>query len=878
MSKPKKGTPHPQLPPVDKPVAAVNPEAIESPLQATPNLDEVVGEVLRRRRARESLVEYCRSVELPGVPANDDLDAELFKPIETNMALHHRVILAAIQHTLEKANGRLMIFAPPGSAKSTYASVATVAWASAKYPNYRILIASYNSKLAWKQSRRARALCRDPKHVSIWPDRPELRKDQKAVDEWALSNGSEVVAGGLMSGITGNRADCFIGSTEVETPQGCVSISTITPDTEVLTYDHATRTPTWRKVLATRRTRRAGLVRVRTAQGRSFTCTADHRIFANGEYKAAGLLEPGDQLLAALCELSDPRNAQKLRVGEVRPDRAHGSVLLEVVSNQVVQSAAPSPGQSLRTVRNDVLPNAHDEPLLQSDVLRESSAHGRTEMPTVSNPVPTEITPASVLQPELCELTTCEKDDRHNEQQLEARPRRSIPRAVLQDSTTDRGARSGVCGLSENGKPGLSPHRRDANPQHSGEFGDAMQNASPKSARQDRVALVERLRGREDWVYDVQVEGTKCFFANGILAHNCVIIDDPVAGREEADSQGNRDKIEEEYRDSVISRLKPNGSAVVILTRWHEDDLAGRILPLDYAGQSGPIQCRDGMEWYVLNIPAEAEHEDDPLGRKLGEYLWPEWFPAEHWELRKRDPRGQRTWASLYQQRPTAGDGIEFKREWFQWYDPDIQPGEPGGRPLNLSLYGASDFATKEDRSADYTEHGVGGLSPVGDLYFVDWYYEQVTSDKYINAWIKMVRRWKPRKWWDEGNVIGQAIAPARIRAMREANPPIYVKTEQLTSIKNKTIKLASFQQYAANGRVYFPLKRPWAQRVVDQLCAFPAGRYDDAADVCGLFGRGLDEMTNAIDPTPEVKPQLKPFTEEWLFWEENDKPKIRYT
>jgi hypothetical protein len=143
-------------------------------------------ELLRRQRARSSLVEYARAIDIPGAPAATDPETEQFKPVETSLALHHRVILENIERTVSTPRGRLMIFAPPGSAKSSYASVVTPAWLLASRPGYRIIIASYATKIAAKQSRKARALCRQDAHVSIWPDRPILANDQKAVDQWAL--------------------------------------------------------------------------------------------------------------------------------------------------------------------------------------------------------------------------------------------------------------------------------------------------------------------------------------------------------------------------------------------------------------------------------------------------------------------------------------------------------------------------------------------------------------------------------------------------------------------------------------------------------------------------------------------------------------------
>lgn len=530
--------------------------------QITP--EQAAAELVRRRRARESLVEYARSVDIPGAPASDDPDGEIFKPVETSVALHHRVIMDAIQRTVEKPRGRLMIFAPPGSAKSSYASVVAPAWLMQKKPGYRIILASYALDIAVRHSRKARALCRQPRAQAVWPEPPKLSTDQKAADDWSLSNGSNFMAAGFQSGITGNRA-------------------------------------------------------------------------------------------------------------------------------------------------------------------------------------------------------------------------------------------------------------------------------------------------------------------NGLL------IDDPVKNREEADSETIREKVKEEFRESAKTRLIPGGWIILIQTRWHEEDLAGSILPEDYKGQSGPILCRDGQVWEVLNIPAKAEHPDDPLGREPGEYLWPEWFPPEHWAEFESDPQGKRTWAALFQQRPTNGEGLQFKREMFRRYDPSILPGLPGGPPKNLLLCGASDNASK-DGGGDYTEHAVGGLDANGDLYITDWWYGQKGTDVTIDASVALMARHRPIRWAHEAGPIDHAIGPALRKSMRERKPPIFTILEPMPSIKNKTIKLATLHAWAAAGRVWLPTGREWAERLIEQLCAFPAGRYDDGCDAAGLLARLLDKMVNARVESRETRPQLVPFTTAWLEHQDTPERSIRYS
>ena len=137
-----------------------------------------------------------------------------------------------------------------------------------------------------------------------------------------------------------------------------------------------------------------------------------------------------------------------------------------------------------------------------------------------------------------------------------------------------------------------------------------------------------------------------------------VIIDDPVRSREDAASETIRDKNWEWYKSDLYTRLKPGGRIVLIQTRWHEDDLAGRILADMETG---------GDQWDVISLPALAE-ENDPLGRAFGEPLWPEWESLEELE-RKRRAVGPREWSALYQQRPAPEEGDYFNADWLKTYD-----------------------------------------------------------------------------------------------------------------------------------------------------------------------------------------------------------------
>lgn len=506
-------------------------------------LANAAAELLRRRRARVSLEDYAQAVDVPGRPVSEDPDAWMFHPVESPLAPHHRVILRALQRCMSQPYGRLMIFAPPGSAKSSYASVVAPTWAMGRAPGTRIILVSYATQIAIKQSRRARQICRGIDYHAIFGC--ELPRDQSAVESWALSNDSEFMAAGILAGITGNRA------------------------------------------------------------------------------------------------------------------------------------------------------------------------HG-------------------------------------------------------------------------------------------------------------------------------------------------LIIDDPVAGREEAESPTITSKTLDAYQDDLVTRLIPGGWVVLMMTRWGVSDLAGSILPDDYDGRSGPVRCRDGMVWDVLRIPALADRDDDPVGRTPGEYLWPEWFDAAHWRIVQDNPTptAKRTWAALYQQTPVASSGTVFERDWLQWYDSDELPAQ-------LTIYLSSDFAVT-DGGGDWTEHGVWGVCPDGDLWALDWWSGREASDTTIKAAMALIQQHKPRVWYGESGVIESAIGPAIRREMHERR--VRCARDLLPSVANKTARAQSFRAYAEARRVHLPRGKAWAQRLIEQMVAFPTpGTPDDMVDVCGLIGRALDRLSNARVPQPKVARGPQPFTEAWF-------------
>lgn len=228
------------------------------------------------------------------------------------------------------------------------------------------------------------------------------------------------------------------------------------------------------------------------------------------------------------------------------------------------------------------------------------------------------------------------------------------------------------------------------------------------------------------------------YMAAGILsgitgnrAHG-IVIDDPVKGREQADSETIRKKIWDAYEDDIKTRLIPGGWIVLIQTRWHEDDLAGRILPEGWKGESGPILCRDGNIWDVVCLQARCEVLNDPLGREFGEYLWPEWFDEKHWKQFESNPR---TWSALYQQLPREPEGTLFQVEHM------LVDKKPVPFPAHCDfIYATMDSALKAGDKNDGTGITFWARSKfVGHpLVLLDWDIKQIEGSL-LEAWVPAI-------------------------------------------------------------------------------------------------------------------------------------------
>lgn len=295
-----------------------------------------------------------------------------------------------------------------------------------------------------------------------------------------------------------------------------------------------------------------------------------------------------------------------------------------------------------------------------------------------------------------------------------------------------------------------------------------------------------------------------------------LLIDDPFKDRQEADSELQRQRVWDWYTSTAYTRLMPGGAIVVINTRWHDDDLSGRLLA---------EQEKGGDKWEVLSLPAI---------NSSGEALWPAWYPLDRLEQIK-NVLGARDWNSLYQQNPIPDDGDYFKSDWFGEYE--VMP--------KVNTYGASDYAVT-DGGGDFTEHGIFGVDQNSNVYVRDWWFGQTDAAKWIESKCDLILKHKPDCWFGESGVIRRSVEPFMIKRMEERQA--FCRIEWLASIADKPARARGIQARASMGKVYFPKRTPenadWIDHVKQQLLRFPAGVNDDAVDVLGLIGRALDQIS----------------------------------
>lgn len=313
-----------------------------------------------------------------------------------------------------------------------------------------------------------------------------------------------------------------------------------------------------------------------------------------------------------------------------------------------------------------------------------------------------------------------------------------------------------------------------------------------------------------------------------------MLIDDLYKDHEEARSQTIRDQAWNWFTKVAMTRRMGQKLVVITLTRWHSDDIVGRLTD----PENPNYNAVEAAKWKIIRLPAIAE-DDDPLGRAPGEVLWTERYDRDFLESQQRlDPLG---FAALYQQRPTVADGVLFRREHTRYYTADQLPKE-------LRIYCASDHAVATEQRNDFTVLLKVGVDRQSNIYVLDCWWQKQRSDVVVEAMLAMGTGDKaPLIWWAEKGHISKSIGPFLRKRMVETGS--FFNVREVTPAGDKEQRAQSIAARMAMGYVWWPKDKLWTEKAIDQLLAFPNGLNDDFVDAFAYIGLGLQSQVAASAP-----------------------------
>jgi predicted phage terminase large subunit-like protein len=323
-----------------------------------------------------------------------------------------------------------------------------------------------------------------------------------------------------------------------------------------------------------------------------------------------------------------------------------------------------------------------------------------------------------------------------------------------------------------------------------------------------------------------------------------LVIDDPIKDRMEADSPTIRDTLWSWFTQVMASRLMDeNGRILLIQTRWHQDDLIGRLTD-PHNSYYDPMEA---MQWHIIDLPAlSADDGKDPLKRPVGEPLWPARFGKDYLEsLQRRDVRG---FSALYQGRPSPAGGTFFSVDWLQTY-------RPNDLPSHLRHYAASDHAVALKQGSDKTCLLVIGVDQDDTIWVLpDLVWRHMTAEQTTESMLRMMKLHRPLFWWAERSHISKSIGPFLRKRMLETHT--FCSLIEMQPIADKQTRAQSIQGRLSMGRVKFPERAPWWPAARDQMLKFPYDAHDDFVDALAYIGLGLTlqvPMGQRADPNADL-------------------------
>ncbi len=349
-------------------------------------------------------------------------------------------------------------------------------------------------------------------------------------------------------------------------------------------------------------------------------------------------------------------------------------------------------------------------------------------------------------------------------------------------------------------------------------------------------------------------------------------VDDPIRNDEDAQSAAYRERLWKWFNRVVFTRCHGDTPILIVHTRWHEDDLIGRLCDPEHP-ERNKLYKGIADDWTYFNIPAviqdpklamalglTLELQTDPaitdqFGQKPIAALWPKKFPLRFLaEAKRLDPEG---FEALRMGRPSPEEGSYFKAS-------DLVTYESHELPAELRKYGASDHAVSVKQKRDYTVLGCVGVDQHDDIWVLpDIVWDRIETDKTVEEMIAQFKRHNPLLWWLESELISKSFGPFLRKRMAEEKT--YVAVDAVTPSKDKRTRARAIQGRVQMHKVHFPRFAPWWPAARAQILRFDAGANDDFVDWLAHIGQGLIKEIAPTIESPAEKDEHPVGSIQWI-------------
>jgi predicted phage terminase large subunit-like protein len=774
--------------------------------------------------SRDSMQDYCHLM-MPDVEDPDDT-----RKTEYQRAGHSKMLCDIVERFEAGKSKRVAVSIPPQHGKTIHLSQLGLSWIWGKNPRKNILVVTYNQTRADELGHEFRQMIRDkPTFRQVFPE-VEFQADAKSKSFMQNKAGGKIFFIGVGGTITGRTADYII----IDDP--------FKGDDDEFTEGHLEKIWSWfYKVAYSRASNRTKICVIHCMVGETPVLMAD------GQEKRLDQVRPGDDVASykngriVASKVLNWKNQGRdclftirMKSGiSVRANARHPFLVCENGEEKWLRTDQIKKGMFIRKVigENGEINNAQLKDVTNLQGVKDCATHT-----TVKNDGQMDTDPRHTTQKaeedHICDtdmglnpkiIKECLKSKKGSVQSVNNSLKKlkttkqdgtescSLTTATTQKKSEDCSATTATC-LSN----------REIQSQF---YGQPLSTLKITDDEVDEIVF----EGEED-VFDIEVENTENFIANGLVSHN---------------------------------------------TRWNEDDLIGRLCDPTHPDRNKRFKGISD-DWEFMNIPGVIK--DDRLAKALdlklsvpknkkvieqfGEdastALWPKEKSLEFFAQWKRgDPR---SFSALVMGSPTPDDGIYFTKEMIVPYQRDELPS-------NLRIYSASDHAVTEKQQRDKTVVGAVGIDEEDNIWILpDLVWDNMETDRTVEELLAMFRRNEPSCHWMESELISKSFGPFLRKRMIEER--IYTLIDPVTPTRDKMSRARSIQGRMSMQKVFFPAFAPWFNDAKNQLMRFPHGANDDFVDWIAWIGLGLTKEIAASSYRPPKNNVPKTGTAGWVVYD----------